>query len=92
MNKTLERKRAGHWTQETPVGNDRGERRRASSPERRGGGRLVLLAPDRRLSLLDTAIELLSEVVTWSVLVWFERRVEWVRAVCARLSRLEVVA
>ena len=78
---------------EKSFGNQRGERCRASSPERRGqrqtrqhllGGHHswdllgrwagAALKPHAGNSDGHTAIELLSEVVTWLVLVWFGRQ------------------
>ena len=74
--------------QRTPERNQRGERRPASPPGRREQRPFYLPGPPKSLSLLGcrgwlaqprsptqtAAIELLSEVVTWSVLVWFARQ------------------
>ena len=82
-----------HKGQRTPEGNQRGERRPASSPGCRGQRPIVSAGtaeeaialgmswvagaapkPHAGSSNGDTAIEFLSEVVTWSVLVCFSRQ------------------
>ena len=89
--------RLTHKGQRTPEGNQRGERRPAYSPGRRGQRPIVSAGTAEEAVALgmsrmagaapkphagstdgDTAIELLSEVVTWSVLVWLARK-RWMK-------------
>ena len=85
--------RVTHKGQRTSYGNQRGERRPASSPGRRGQRPFVFAGTSEEAIALgmswlgstapkphegssdgDRTIDYLSEVVTWSVLVWFPRQ------------------
>ena len=76
--------------QRTPVANNEASDGKRPPRSAAATDRLFLPASARRLSLLgslgDTAIELVSEVVTWLVLVRFERRRGMKNRVCATAS------